>query len=79
MKPVSDRSFQPVGWQDDTLHSRQGRKDGKEKIQMKEVAPVEPAQIPPKPVQKIPVSLYNNKGEVSTSDSSLGQHVDLQG
>jgi hypothetical protein len=81
MKPVSDRAYQPVGWTHDSLHPRQGRKDGKEKIRGGQGEVAEPAQPNPlaKQVQKVSLSVYNRKGEVNTGDSTVGQQVDLQG
>lgn len=82
MRPVSDRSFQPVAWPQDPLNSQHGRK---EEQPVKAADPVEEtdpttdaAQVAAQVVPKIALALYDNKGVMRTEEADTGQNLDLK-
>lgn len=82
MRPVSDRTFQPIAWPQDPLHSQHGKKEEHPPIQTEPTEPVDAAlEIPSssaKTIPKIALSLYDNKGVMKTEEPETGQNLDLK-
>lgn len=78
MRPVSERTFHPISWPNDTPHSRQDRKDDKNPVSVGEVHETEVSQPTAKVPKEAPVSVYNRQGVVSKDDPSIGKNVDLE-
>lgn len=76
MRPVSEQTFHPISWPNDTPHSRQHRKDDKKPEPVGQIQETETPQPAPKVSPAAPVSVYNSHGVVDTDDPSLGQNVD---
>ena len=76
MRPVSERTFHPISWPNDTPHSKQHRKDDKNSAPVSQPQETQVSQPTPKVTRAAPVSVYNSHGVVGTDDPSLGKNVD---